>query len=123
MELLVAEPGRYVLDARVDDESSEPFAFLSWNDLLAAGKQEACFTLFGRLVLDEHASAPFRVRDVEGFLLLEDAFPDRKSVPTLEGLVHTTKRYVPNDFSTAEWQSPVKDRYLERLQRDVDSAD
>jgi hypothetical protein len=123
VEMQVAEAGRYVLDGRVDDADGKTFAFVSYNDPIAAGKQEACFTVFGKLILDEGARSPFTLRDVEGFLLLEDAFPDRKTVPTLEGPVHKTRAYAASDFSSDEWQSPVKDRYVAKLKKDADGAE
>lgn len=119
----VAEPGRYVLDGRVDDSTKTTFAFVSFNDVLPKGKQEVCLTVFGRLIADEGAKSPFVLRDVEGFLLLEDVFPDRRTMPTWEGAVHTTKVYKASDFSNAEWQSPVKERYVERLQKDAEAVE
>lgn len=122
VELEIDEPGRYVIAARVDDATGRSFAYLSFNEELPRGTTEAALVLFGKLVLDEQALAPFRLRDVEGFLLAEDQYPDRKLLATLEGVVHTTREYGGRDFSDAEWQSEERDRYLDELGRDVDRA-
>ena len=113
--LAVREPGRYLLDARVDDADGAPFAFLSFDGSLAAGAQEACFRLFGKLVRDEARTPPFTLRDVEGFLLLEDTFPDRRTLPTWEGAAHTTATYTLADFSDATWESETKARHASAL--------
>jgi hypothetical protein len=122
VEVTVDRPGRYVLAARADDAEGRSFAYLSYNDVLAAGRQEARLPLFGKLIRDEAARAPFRLRDVEGFLLLEDAHPDRAPMAPLEGVAYTTRSYSPRDFSDAEWESEEKDRYVKELTRDVKEA-
>ena len=123
LEMDIDEPGRYVLAARVDDANGKSFAYLGFNDELPRGRVEAPLVLFGKLVLDEEARAPFRLRDVEGFLLREDAYPDRALIPTVEGVMHTTRSYERDDFSPEEWQSEQRDRYVEELTRDVERAE
>jgi hypothetical protein len=127
--LQVDKPGRYVLAARVDDDLGQSFGYVSFNDDLPRGPAEAELVVFGKLVLDQKARAPFRLRDVEGFLLKEDVYPDRELLPTLEGLVHTTKAYGEQDFSDEEWQSEERGRHLdeygrlvERAKRELDDA-
>jgi hypothetical protein len=115
LEMRVREAGRYLIDARVDDATGESFAFVTFDGELAQGTDEACFQIFGKLVRDEEAQAPFTLRDVEGFRLLEDTFPDRHTVPTWEGRVHTTKKYAPEDLSDAPWESEMKARYVAGL--------
>ncbi|APR85280.1 Hypothetical protein A7982_10629 [Minicystis rosea] len=122
VEMNVIEPGRYVLAARVDDAEGRSFAYLSFNEELAAGRQEANLTLFGKLIRDQGARAPFRLRDLEGFRLLPDTHPDRELIPALEGTVYTTKTYVLRDFSDAEWESEEKDRHVKELTKDVEEA-
>jgi hypothetical protein len=121
--LAVDKPGRYVLEGRVDDAGGEGFALLSFNDPLGDGAQEARMCVFGKLVRDTHAKSPFRLRDLEGFLLKENAYPDRELVPTREGPVYTTRAYAESQFSDAEWDSPDKQRYVKELQKDVDEAE
>ncbi len=121
--LSVREPGRYLLDARVDDAHGETFAFLSSDVFLPEGAREACFVLFGKLVHDEVAAAPFTLRDLEGFRLLEDTFPDRHTIPTLEGIVHSTHSYAPHDFSSSDWESETKARHVTALRRAASDTD
>lgn len=119
----VVRAGRYVLDVRVVDVEGRPFALLTFNDELAAGAQEACLVLPGRLILDEGAKGPLGLRDLEGFLLLADAFPDRETVPSVDGTFHEGITFAPDSLSAEEWKSPVKDRTVARLQKDVDEAE
>jgi hypothetical protein len=122
VELQVEKPGRYVIAGRVDDATGRSFGYVSFNDELPRGRAEAALTVFGKLILDEKAQAPFRLRDLEGFLLKEDTYPDRELMPTLMGAVHTTKAYRDHDFSADEWQSDERQRHLDELGRDVERA-
>ena len=122
VEIEVEKPGRYVIEARVDDAEGRSFAYLSFNEVLGRGRQEARLRLFGKLVIDQEASSPFRLRDIEGFLLKEDTYPDRELMPALEGVVHTTKRYAGRDFADRVWESEEKDRHVEEFKKDVETA-
>jgi hypothetical protein len=122
VEIEVERPGRYVLAARADDARGRSFAYLSFNEELGAGRQEARFRLFGRLVRDEAAEPPFTLRDVEGFLLKENAHPDRELMEAMDGAVHTTKRYRTSDFSEAAWESEEKARHIAEFTKDVEEA-
>jgi len=73
-------------------------------------------------VRDSKASQPLKLRDVDGFLLLEDASPDRAFMPRLPGAVHQTKTYAVEQFSDAEWQSEQRERYLREYLNDIDLA-
>jgi hypothetical protein len=122
VEIEVDEPGRYVIAARVDDADGRSFAYLSENEELHAGRQAARLRVFGKLIRDEGAVSPFRLRDLEGFRLLEDAYPDRAPMSAREGVVHTTKRYALRDFADAEWESEERSRHVKELTKDVDEA-
>ncbi|KQV99264.1 hypothetical protein [Rhizobacter sp. Root1221] len=122
MKARVARPGRYVVSARVDDANGKPFALLSFNDEVAAGAQEFRLTLFGKLVRDGAPAFPLTLRDVQGFLLVPDQFPDRAMLPRLAGVVHTSRSYAATSFSDAEWRSEERDRYLAELNKDVVEA-
>lgn len=123
VQMSIDKPGRYVLRARVDDADGKGLAFLDFNEALGAGSQEAKMCLFGKLVRDQHARAPFTLRDVEGFLLKEDTYPDREIMPALVGNVHTTKNYDEGQFSTAEWESEEKKRHVDEFTKDVAQAE
>jgi hypothetical protein len=118
----VAEAGRYVVTGRVDDANGQPFAFVSFNDVLATGPQQVRLTLYGRLVRDQKPAFPLVLHDVEGFLLREDAYPDRVLMPARDGVVHTTRRYTAASFSDAAYASDETARYLAEYGKDVAEA-
>jgi hypothetical protein len=118
----VARPGRYVVTGRVDDAHGKPYALLSFNDEVEAGAQEFRLRVFGKLVRDTAPAFPLTLRDVEGFLLIPDRFPDRAMMARRAGPVHTSASYPPTAFSDAEWSSEERDRYLTELTRDVEQA-
>jgi hypothetical protein len=122
LRLEVAQPGRYVVAGRVFDASGRPFALVNFNQELAAGPQEVSLPVFGKLVIDQRPSFPLTLRDVEGYLLFPDRFPDRAMLPRLAGVVRTSQRYTLAQFSDAEWQSEERSRYLDEFSRDVARA-
>lgn len=116
-------PGRYVVNARVDDASGRSVALLQFNDELPRGAQDIRLTLFGRLVHDESIQFPVTLRDVDAFLLKPDTYPDRTMLPRLAGAVHTSRSYAATDFAADTWSSAERDRYLTELTRDVEQAE
>jgi hypothetical protein len=62
---------------------------------------------------------PLTLRDVDGYLLKENADPDRALLPRLEGTVHVSKQYPLKGFSDAEWQGEERSRYLTEFARDL----
>ena len=102
-----------MLAGRVDDADGKPFAYVSFNEELPAGAQEARFTVFGKLVRDGAPKQPLRLRDVEGFLLKEEGDPDRELLTAQLGPVHTARSYPATAFSEAEWQSPERQAHLD----------
>lgn len=121
-EMQVEKPGRYVIAARVDDDTGKSFAYLDFNEEVKKGRQEAKLIVFGKLIRDEQAKPPFRLRDLEGFLLKEDTSPDRELMATLEGVVHSTRSYSVADFSEREWESEEKERHVKEYQRIVEQT-
>jgi hypothetical protein len=120
--LHVREPGRYIVQGRVDDGAGRPFALLTFNELLAAGPAEVRLSLFGKLVRDRAPVMPLTLRDVDGYLLRENADPDRALIARLTGKVHTSRSHAPSGFSDAEWQSEERTRYLTELKADQQRA-
>ena len=119
----VRRDGRYVVAARLDDAAGASVAYLAFNEELAAGVQQVDLVVFGKLLLDEAPRFPLTLRDVEGFLLKENGDPDRELLATLSGVVHTTRAYPSTAFSSEEWQSEERSRYLERFGEDVKEAE
>ncbi|WP_338848598.1 hypothetical protein V8J88_06760 [Massilia sp. W12] len=118
----VREGGRYLIAGRVDDASGKPVALLSFNDVLAPGEQEVRLQLFGRLLRDRKPVFPLTLRDVDGYILYENADPDRAMMPRLIGIAHTSKKYSLEQFSEAEWSSEQRERYLTEYAADVERA-
>lgn len=117
--LNVRQAGRYVIDARVDDARGQPFAWVSFNEELGTGAQVARLRVFGKLLRDAAPALPLKLRDLQGFLLLDDRFPDRAMLARREGVVYSSGSYPLRAFSEAEWSSEERDRYLAELGRDV----
>lgn len=118
----VVQAGRYVASARVDDANGKPFALMQFNDELQTGERELKMHVFGALVHDKRPAFPLRVRDVDGFLLIENRFPDRALMARQAGLVHTSGRYSVDNFSPTEWTSEERERYLAEYGRDAQLA-
>jgi hypothetical protein len=118
----VREPGRYVVNGRVDDARGAPFALATFNDVLGPGINEVRLTVFGKLMRDGAPALPLILRDVDGYLLKENADPDRALMPRLEGSVHASKVYPLESFSDAEWQSEERTRYLNEYGKDLGMA-
>ncbi|QTN27543.1 hypothetical protein HZ993_20090 [Rhodoferax sp. AJA081-3] len=118
----VRQAGRYVVSARVDDANDVPFALLQFNDEVAAGSREFKLQVFGALVLDKSPAFPLRLRDVDGFLLIPDKFPDRSTMARQAGVVHVSASYPKSRFSPAEWSSEERQRYLAEYGKDAETA-
>lgn len=118
----VQKAGRYLVAVRVDDANGKSFAFLIWNDQLTAGPHELPLTVFGKLIRDRNPAMPLRVRDLTGYLLLDDQDPDREHLSTLAGYQYTTSRYSPSQFSDAQWQSEERQRHETEFEKDVREA-
>ncbi len=118
----VVQPGRYVINGRIDDATGKPFAFVSFNDELGAGAQQVTLTVHGRLVRDQKPVFPLTLHDVDGFLLKPDAYPDRALIPARDGTIYTTRKYGLSSFSDATWASDETARYLAEYGKDVAQA-
>lgn len=119
----VLQPGRYVASGRIDDAHGRPLALVSFNEELAVGRKEIRLQVFGKLLRDAQAAFPLTLRDVEAFLLKPDTFPDRALMPRRAGAVHRTGNHPLAAFSSAEWQSEERQRYLDEYTKDVDEAE
>lgn len=118
----VRRGGRYVVSARVDDANGKPFALVQFNDEVGEGNRQFKLQVFGALIRDKNPAFPLRLRDVDGFLLIPDQFPDRATLPRLAGIVHSSQLYHPDRFSSAEWNSDERQRYLNEYAKDAEDA-
>ena len=123
LQAQVRVAGRYVASARVQDANGVPLALLQFNDVAGPGPVEFRLPLAGLLVHEKSPAFPLRLVDVEAFLLRPDVFPDRTMMPRLAGVAHVSQRYSMENFSTQEWQSEQRDRYLAEYLRDVTRAE
>lgn len=118
----VRQAGRYLASGRLDDANGRPFALVTFNEELGTGQQQIRFTAFGKLIRDQKPVFPLTLRDVEAYLLKENAFPDRALMPRLVGMAYVSRNYPAKQFSDATWSSEERDRYLAEYGRDVDAA-
>lgn len=114
--------GRYIVSARLDDAKGKPFAYLSFNDLLAVGNTEIPLNVAGKLLRDSEVSFPLGLRDVDAYLLKENVDPDRALMARLEGQQYVSKSYSLKTFSDAEWESEERSRYLKEFGKDLEQA-
>jgi len=114
--------GRYIVTGRIDDANGKPFALATFNDLLPQGGNEVRLTVFGKLLHDQTPALPLTLRDVDAYLLMENADPDRALMPRIEGTAYVSKDYPMKSFSDTEWQSEERARYLTELGKDVERA-
>jgi len=110
--------GRYVVTGRIDDAGGRPFALATFNDLLGQGTQQVRLKVHGKLLHDGAPRLPLRLRDVDGYLLREDADPDRLLLPRLEGQVFASQTATPDGVPDTEWHSEERSRYLAEYAKD-----
>ncbi len=122
LPVMVRQAGRYVITGRVDDAAGKPVALVSFNGEVAAGAQAFKLPVFGKLVRDLKPQFPLTLRDVDGFLLQPDAFPDRATMARRAGSVWVSASYPLLSFADTEWRSEERDRYLSEYNKDVDQA-
>lgn len=118
----IRQAGHYVVSGRVDDAKGRPFALATFNDMLLSGPNEVKLTVFGKLLRDVEPAQPLTLRDVDGYLLKENADPDRALMPRLEGRAAVADTHPLKSFSDAEWQSEERGRYLARFGQDLARA-
>ena len=75
----------------------------------------------GLLLRDLAPVFPLTLRDIDGYLLT-DGDPDRALMPRIDGTALVTRRYLPDQFSDAEWESEQRSRYLAEFERDLAQA-
>ena len=114
----VRQPGRYIVTGRIDDAKGQPFALATFNEVLGPGPNDIQLVAFGKLMMDAAPALPLTLRDVDGYLLKENADPDRELMPRLEGPVLTSRSQSLKGISDAEWTSEERERYLTEFAKD-----
>lgn len=118
LPLEVRLPGRYIVTGRIDDAAGRPFALATFNEVLGQGAQQVRLDVFGKLLHDGAPQLPLALRDVEGYLLRENADPDRLLLPRLEGKVADSQARTLDGVPDTEWQGEERSRYLAEYARD-----
>jgi hypothetical protein len=120
LPLDVRLPGRYVVSGRIDDALGRPFALASFNELLGQGMQSVALRVHGKLLHDADPGPPLPLvlRDVEGYLLRENADPDRLLLARREGAVLVSRTLSLAGVPDHEWQSEERSRYLTEYAKD-----
>lgn len=122
MKADIRQAGRYVVSGRIDDAKGKPYALATFNDVLPQGVTEVKLTVFGKLMRDQEPTFPLTLRDIDAYLLKENADPDRALMSRIIGPAYTSKTYSTKAFSDAEWQSQERSRYLTEFTKDLDHA-
>ena len=127
--------GRYTIEANLFNEDG-PVGTTRKDVRLVAGPQKVELLFFGKIFHDQSAPGPYTVVGLRGEqdtspldpadlkrppqevaeLLdkIQSSGPDRRTIPTWEGN-YTTAAYHIEDFSDAEWDSPIKRERLAEL--------
>lgn len=116
--------GRYVVSGRIDDALGRPFALASFNELLGQGMQSVALRVHGKLLHDADPAPPLPLvlRDVEGYLLRENADPDRLLLARREGPVLVSRTLSLAGVPDHAWQSEERSRYLAEYAKDRAAA-
>jgi hypothetical protein len=120
LPLDVRLPGRYLVSGRIDDALGRPFALASFNERLGQGTQAVVLRVHGKLLHDADPGPPLPLvlRDVEGYLLRENADPDRLLLARREGPVLVSRTLSLADVPDHAWQSEERSRYLAEYAKD-----
>jgi hypothetical protein len=124
LPLDVRLPGRYVVSGRIDDALGRPFALATFNEPLGQGTQSIALRVHGKLLHDADPGPPLPLvlRDVEGYLLRENADPDRLLLARREGAVLVSRTLSLAGVPDHEWQSEERSRYLTEYAKDRAAA-
>jgi hypothetical protein len=113
-ELDVARAGPYLIDCNLYDAAGQPVAWTRFKAPLAAGRQPAPLVFFGKVLVDAGARGPFRLGQLRGARFDAGRDPDLEQMPAYAG-AYETRAYTPDQFSSAEWDSPEKRKMIELL--------
>lgn len=113
-EVDVARAGPYLIDCNLYDAAGQPVAWTRFKAPLAAGRQRAPLVFFGKVLVDAGARGPFRIGQLRGARFDAGRDPDLEQMPPYPG-AYETRAYTPDQFSSAEWDSPEKRKLIELL--------
>ncbi len=86
----------------MDDAAGKPLALARYDGELPAGVLAVPLVLHGKIARDEGGDAPFVLRDLEGFRLLDGVYPDRETMAGSAG-PYRSRAYRAEDLSAEPW--------------------
>jgi hypothetical protein len=107
-------PGTYRIEGNLFDRENRPVAWARAETDLLPGMSDVTLVFYGLAFHDAGAVAPFTLRALRGHRLRRGDAPHREDMPTYDGEYETSARYSLADFRSEEYQSPHKERMLER---------
>jgi hypothetical protein len=110
----VYRAGRYSFMARVFDANDKPGVLLTAVDEYSVETRELVLVAFGKALLDQGLTPPFKLKNVEGFRYLVGAYPDREIMAILPG-PFTSANFPLSQLSPAEWDSPDRWKRVDDL--------
>jgi len=115
--LEVAVAGFYRLDANFYDASGAPAAFAAWKGDLVEGDRMVPLRVYGKVLRDADARAPYTLRELRGYRFVEGAYPDRETIPAAP-YEWITGRYALAEFTQEAWDSEHKRHMVELMLQD-----
>jgi hypothetical protein len=109
--------GFYRLDANFYDVDGAPTAYASFKGELAEGSRMIPLSVYGKVLRDADARAPYTLRELRGYRFVDGAYPDRETIPPAP-FTWITGRYAPSEFTEEAWDSEHKRRMVELMLED-----
>ena len=110
----VETEGTYRIEGNLFDRNDQPVAWAQAETNLTAGASDVSLVFYGLAFHDARAVAPFTLRQLRGYRLRRGDSPHREDIPTYEDEYETSAHYSLADFRSEEYESPHKQRMLER---------
>lgn len=119
----VDQPGKYRVEGNLFDLYDNPVAWAAFNGDLGAGEQAPALKFYGLVFHDAGLAGPFVLRQIRGHRLRPGDSPHREDMADYPGYYPLDGHYEIADFTSAEYDSPWKQRmlkfYKEALARGV----
>ena len=110
----VETEGTYRIEGNLFDRDDQPVAWAQAETDLAPGEHDVALVFYGLAFHDAGAVAPFTLREIRGYRMRRGDSPHREDIPTYDGEYETSARYSLANFRSQEYESPHKQRMLER---------
>jgi len=110
----VETAGTYRIEANLFDRNDQPVAWAQAETNLSPGTSDVSLVFYGLAFHDARAVAPFTLRQLRGYRLRRGDSPHREDMPSYDSEYETSARYSLGDFRSEQYQSPHKQRMLER---------